>query len=64
LFDKAFKYGSGVNFEVLLGQMRNHSVELCNFVECCILLNYLHNLLSVCMSVCPPLNRVVHIYFE
>jgi hypothetical protein len=34
LFDRAFKYADGENFGVMWGQMLNHSVEYCNFVQC------------------------------
>jgi hypothetical protein len=30
---KAFKYGDGAHFEIILGQTLNHSVEFCNFVQ-------------------------------
>jgi hypothetical protein len=29
------------NFEVMLAQMLNHSVEFCNFVQCYVLAKYL-----------------------
>jgi hypothetical protein len=51
LFDKAFKYGGGVKCWGYVGTNAEPlCVQLCNFVEYYILVNYL----TFCLSFCVP----------
>jgi hypothetical protein len=41
LFDQGCKYCDDTNFEIMLEQTLNHSVEFCKYLQCHILLKYL-----------------------
>jgi hypothetical protein len=53
LFDEAFKYGDGAKYWCYVGtNTEPPCVEVFNFVQCCILMNYLTFCLSVSLSIC------------